>query len=44
MVIKDINKHSGVVVGIKPLKDNNGNNFAVSYGQSDKKIYLWGFN
>ena len=44
-MIKDINKHSDIVVGIKPVKDKNGNIFIVSYGYySDKNIYLWGFN
>ena len=46
MMIKDINKHSGAVVGIKPVKDKNGNIFFVSYGGygSDKNIYLWSAN
>ena len=44
-IIKDINKHSHYVIGIKPAKDKNGNMFFVSYGHSsDKKIYLWGFD
>ena len=44
-MIKDINKHSDRVAGIKPVKDKNGNTFFVSYGyNSDKNIYLWGSN
>ena len=43
MMIKDINKHSNCVVGIKPVKDKNGNIFFVSYGY-DKNIYLWSAN
>ena len=41
IMIKDINKHSETVIGIKPVKDKNGNIFFVSYGY-DKNIYLWG--
>ena len=45
MMIKDINKHSSLVVGIKPVKDKNGNIFFVSYGYSDDhNIYLWSSN
>ena len=45
MMIKDINKHSDYVIGIKPVKDKNGNIFFVSYGySSDKNIYLWSAN
>ena len=43
MMIKDINKHSDRVVGIKPVKDKNGNIFFASYG-CDKNIYLWSSN
>ena len=43
MMIKDINKHSSTVVGIKPVKDKNGNIFFVSYSK-DKNIYLWASN
>ena len=43
MMIKDINKHSNYVIGIKPVKDKNGNIFFVSYSQ-DKNIYLWSAN
>ena len=43
MMIKDINKHSDIVVGIKPVKDKNGNIFFVSYGR-DNNIYLWSAN
>ena len=44
MLIKDINKHSSYVVGIKPVKDKNGNIFFVSYAYGDKNIYLWSSN
>ena len=40
--IKNINKHTSNVTGIKKIKDKNGNDFIVSYGQ-DNKIYLWSF-
>ena len=43
MLIKDINKHSNYVFGIKPVKDKNGNMLFVSFGD-DKNIYLWGSN
>ena len=43
IMIKSINKHNCTVVGIKPVKDKNGNIFIISYSQ-DKNIYLWGFN
>ena len=43
MMIKDISKHSSYVVGIKPVKDKNGNIFFVSYA-GDKNIYLWSAN
>ena len=43
MMIKDINKHSDYVIGIKPVKDKNGNIFFVSYAD-DKNIYLWSSN
>ena len=43
IMIKSINKHNSYVVGIKPVKDKNGNIFIISYSQ-DKNIYLWGFN
>ena len=43
MMIKDINKHSNYVIGIKPVKDKNGNMLFVSYGY-DKNIYLWSSN
>ena len=41
-LIKNINKHTSTVTGIKAFKDKNGNDFIVSYGL-DKKIYLWSF-
>jgi len=43
IIIKYINKHTSIVIGIKAIKDKNGNEFIVSYGY-DKNIYLWGFN
>ena len=43
IMIKSINKHNNYVVGIKPVKDKNGNIFIISYSQ-DNNIYLWGFN
>ena len=43
IMIKNISKHSNNCVGVKPVKDKNGNSFIVSYG-GDKNIYLWGFN
>ena len=43
MMIKDINKHTSTVVGIKPVKDKNGNMLFVSYG-CDSNIYLWSAN
>ena len=43
IIIKNINKHTSYVIGIKPVKDKNGNEFIVSYG-GDNNIYLWGFN
>ena len=41
-LVKNINKHTSTVTGIKSLKDKNGNEFIVSYGQ-DSNIYLWSF-
>ena len=43
MMIKDINKHSDYVIGIKPVKDKNGNMLFASYG-CDSNIYLWSAN
>ena len=43
MMIKDINKHSHYVVGIKPVKDKNGNMLFVSYDKGNN-IYLWTSN
>ena len=43
IIIKNINKHTSNVYGIKQVKDKNGNEFIVSYG-GDNNIYLWGFN
>ena len=43
IMIKNISKHSSNCVGIKIVKDKNGNSFIVSYG-GDRNIYLWGFN
>ena len=43
MMIKDINKHSNCMAGIKPVKDKNGNILFASYGYGNN-IYLWGSN
>ena len=40
--IKNFNKHTSNLVGLKTVKDKNENNFIVSYGQ-DNNIFLWGF-
>ena len=40
LLIKEFNKHSSYILGIKPIKDKNKNKYFVSYG-SDKNIYLW---
>ena len=39
IMIKSTSKHTSNVVGIKPVKDKNGNVFIVSYG-CDKNIYF----
>ena len=41
-LMKNITKHTSIVTGIKSVKDKNGNDFIVSYGQ-DNNIYLWSF-
>ena len=41
-IIKNFNKHTSTVVGLKPVKDKNENIYIISYGQ-DKNIFLWGF-
>ena len=41
-LIKNYNKHTSTIIGIKSVKDKNGNDFIVSYGQ-DNNIYLWSF-
>ena len=43
IMIKETKKHSGMVVGTKPVIDKNGNMLIVSYSY-DKNIHLWGFN
>ena len=43
IMIKSTSKHTNYVVGIKPVKDKNGNIFFVSYGR-DNNIYLWSAN
>ena len=43
IIIKYINKHTSIVIGIKAIKDKNGNEFIVSY-DGGNNIYLWGFN
>ena len=40
--VRSLNKHTSTVVGLKPIKDKNGKNYIVSYGQ-DKNIFLWDF-
>jgi len=42
ILIKNYNKHTSNVIGIKSIKDKDGNDFIVSYG-SDNNIYLWSF-
>ncbi len=42
ILIKNYNKHTSNVIGIKNIKDKDGNDFIVSYG-SDNNIYLWSF-
>ena len=44
IMIKSINKHSSIVVGIKLVKDKNVNTLIVSYSQGDNNIFLWDFN
>ena len=41
-IIKNFNKHTNNLVGLKQAKDKNDNIYIVSYGQ-DKNIFLWGF-
>jgi len=43
ILIKEFNKHSSQVLGIKPIIDINKNKYFVSYGK-DKNIYLWSLN
>ena len=43
IMIKETKKHSGMVVGTKPVIDKNGNMLIFSYSY-DKNIHLWGFN
>ena len=43
ILIKDIEKHSSYVIGIKSIIDKNNNKYFVSYG-NDKNIYLWSLN
>ena len=43
IMIKSINKHTSTVMGIKPVKDKNGNILIASYG-CDNNIFLWKFN
>ena len=40
--IKNFNKHTNTVVGLKPAKDKNDNIYILSYGL-DNNIFLWGF-
>ena len=41
-LLKNFNKHTSTVVGLKFVKDKNENIYIISYGQ-DKNIFLWGF-
>ena len=41
-LVKNFNKHTLTVVGLKMVKDKNENIYVVSYGE-DKNIFLWGF-
>ena len=43
LLIKEFNKHSSYILGIKPIIDKNKNKYFVSYGH-DKNIYLWSLN
>ena len=43
IMIKDFNKHSNEVIGIKPVKDKKGNILVISY-DLDNNIYLWESN
>ena len=43
IILKQFNKHTSYVIGIKTIKDKNNNQYFVSYGV-DNNIYLWGFN
>ena len=43
ILIKEFNKHSSYILGIKPIKDKNQNKYFVSYGP-DNNIYLWSLN
>ena len=40
-LIKNFNKHTNILVGLKLAKDKNDNVYIVSYGQ-DNNIFLWG--
>ena len=41
ILVTKFNKHTGVVVGIKLIKDKENNPYFVSYCQSDNNMYLW---
>ena len=43
LLIKEFNKHSSYILGIKPIIDKNKNKYFISYGE-DKNIYLWSLN
>ena len=43
LLIKDINKHSSGIIGIKSIIDKNKKKHFVSFGK-DKIIYLWALN
>ena len=44
IIVKNFNKHTSSVIGIKAIKDKNNNQYFVSYGQGDYTINLWSLN
>ena len=43
IIVKQFNKHTSYVIGIKAIKDKNNKQYFVSYGP-DKNIFLWNIN
>ena len=43
IIIKEFDKHTSNVLGIKAIKDKDNNQFFISYGP-DKNIYLWKYD